>query len=92
VLCNVSDWNSLLGAFKAALAFSPTGTLDVVVMFTAVDRGIHLVDQIAATDIDVDPSPPRTAELDVNLKGALYTTALALHYFRFPSKGGKDSS
>jgi hypothetical protein len=30
VLCDVSDWNSLLGAFKAALAFSPTATLDVV--------------------------------------------------------------
>jgi len=91
VLCDVSDWNSLLGAFKAALAFSPTGTLDVVAIFAAVDRGTHLVDQIAATDMDADPTPPRTAELDVNLKGALYTTALALHYFRLPSKGGKDS-
>jgi 5'-hydroxyaverantin dehydrogenase len=91
VLCDVSDWNSLLGAFKAALAFSPTATLDVVAMFAGVDRGTHLVDQIAATDTDADPSPPRTTELDVNLKGALYTTTLALHYFRLPSKGGKDS-
>ena len=90
-LCDVSDWNSLLGAFKAALAFSPTGTLDVVAMFAAVDRWTHLVDHIAATDMDADPKPPRTAELDVNLKGALYTTALALHYFRLPSKGGKYS-
>jgi 5'-hydroxyaverantin dehydrogenase len=91
VLCDVSDWNSLLGVFKAALAFSPTGTLDVVAMFAAVDSGTHLVDQIAATDMAADPSPPGTAELDVNLKGALYTTALALHYFRLPSKSGKDS-
>lgn len=91
VLCDVSDWNSLLGAFKAAIAFSPTATLDVVAMFAGVDRGTHLVDQIAATNTDADPSPPRTVELDVNLKGALYTTVLALHYFRLSSKGGKDS-
>ena len=88
MLCDVSDWNSLLGAFKAALAFSPTATLDVVAMFAGVDRGAHVIDQMTATDTDVDPSPPRTQELDVNLKGALYTTALALHYFRLPPEGG----
>lgn len=87
VLCDVSDWNSQLKAFKAALAFSPTGTLDVVAIFAAVDNGSHLIDHIAATDVNTDPSPPKTAELDVNLKGALYTTTLALHYFRLPPKG-----
>lgn len=60
-------------------------------MFAAVDRVTHLVDRTAATDMDADLTPLRTAELDVNLKGALYTTTLALHYFRLPSKGGKDS-
>lgn len=91
ILCDVSEWESVLKAFKAALTFSPTGTLDVVAMFAGVDRGMNLVDQIAAMDINADPSPPRTTELDVNLKGALYTTALALHYFRLPPKDGKAS-
>jgi NAD(P)-dependent dehydrogenase (short-subunit alcohol dehydrogenase family) len=85
VLCDVSEWNCLLGAFKAALALSPTAT------FVGVNRGTHSVDQIGATDMDADPSPLRTAELDVNLKGALYSVALALHYFHLPSKGRKDS-
>jgi 5'-hydroxyaverantin dehydrogenase len=89
VLCDVSEWGSVLAAFKAALAFSPTKCLDVVAMFAGVDQGSHLVDQIAAMDVDADPSPPKTAELDVNLKGSLYTTALALHYFRLAPKGSK---
>jgi 5'-hydroxyaverantin dehydrogenase len=30
-------------------------------------------------------------ELDVNLKGTLYTTALALYYFHLPLKGAQGS-
>jgi len=85
VLCDVSNWDSLHSAFKKALAFSPTGTLDVVAMFAAVDKQGHLVDQIAAVGAEDEPQPPNTAELDVNLKGTLYTTSLALHYFRHHS-------
>lgn len=44
VLCDVSDWESLLATFEAALALSPTGTLDMVGIFAAVDQGGHLVD------------------------------------------------
>lgn len=90
VLCDVSDWDSILAAFKTALAFSPTGTLDVVAMFAGVDRGSHLIDHINAMDVGADPTPPKTTEFDVNLKGALYTTTLALHYFRLSPKGAKE--
>lgn len=82
VICDISDWESIHGAFKKALAFSPTGTIDVVAMFAAIDKGGHLVDRIQASGPDVEPQLPSTAELDVNLKGTLYTTSLALHYFR----------
>lgn len=85
VLCDVSNWDSLHSAFKKALTFSPTGTLDVVAMFAAVDKQGHLVDQIAAVGVEDEPQPPSTAELDINLKGTLYTTSLALHYFRHHS-------
>ncbi|KAL9621855.1 MAG: hypothetical protein Q9160_003676 [Pyrenula sp. 1 TL-2023] len=89
VLCDVSNWDSLLKAFKAALAFSPTGTLDIVAMFAAVDIiGMNLVDEVTATDVNAEPVPPRTTEIDINLKGTLYTTALALHYFRVPPRTG----
>jgi 5'-hydroxyaverantin dehydrogenase len=58
-------------------------------MLAGADRGTPLVVQIATTDTDANPSPPGLTELDVNLKGALYTITLALHYFCLPSKGGK---
>lgn len=83
VICDVSDWSSISDAFKRALAFSPTGTLDIVIMFAGVDRGIaHLVDDVAAVDPDAEPKEPAVQELEVNLKGTLYTTSLSLHYFR----------
>lgn len=35
-----------------------------------------------------DPSPPKTTELDINSKGALYTAILAMNYSRLPPKDG----
>jgi hypothetical protein len=52
LLCDVSDWNIILGVFKAALTLSPAGTLDVVEMFAGVAGGMHLTDQIATADIE----------------------------------------
>jgi 5'-hydroxyaverantin dehydrogenase len=82
VTCDVSDWDSVHDAFKKAISFSPTGTLDVVAMFAGIDKQGHLADQIQALGADDEPQRPSTAEIDVNLKGTLYTTSLALHYFR----------
>lgn len=84
VPCDVSEWDSIHRTFKKALTFSPTGTLDVVAMFAAIDKHGHLADQIQALGPEDEPQRPSTAELDVNLKGTLYTTSLALHYFRDP--------
>jgi 5'-hydroxyaverantin dehydrogenase len=82
VTCDVSDWDSVHDAFRKALSFSPTGTLDIVAMFAGIDKHGHLVDQIQALGVEDEPQRPSTAEIDVNLKGTLYTTSLALHYFR----------
>jgi 5'-hydroxyaverantin dehydrogenase len=95
VVCNVTDWNSLVAAFKAALAFSPTGMLDIVAMFAAVDKSPNIIDQIRATtevSMEVDPTPPDSTSIDVNLKGTFYTTALALHYFRLQPKGTQNAA
>jgi 5'-hydroxyaverantin dehydrogenase len=82
VICDVSSWDSIHGAFKKALSFSPTGMLDVVAMFAGIDKQGHLADQAQALSTDDEPKRPSTAEIDVNLNGTLYTTSLALHYFR----------
>jgi NAD(P)-dependent dehydrogenase (short-subunit alcohol dehydrogenase family) len=76
VVCDVTDWDSLHRAFKHALAFSPTGALDVVAMFAGVDNGPNLVDHVGRLDAEGEPKLPSTVELDVNLKGSLYTSAL----------------
>jgi 5'-hydroxyaverantin dehydrogenase len=68
--------------FKKALSFSPTGTLDVVAMFAGIDKQGNLADQIQALGVDDEPKCPSTVEIDVNLKGTLYTASLALHHFR----------
>ena len=39
--------------------------------------------------MNAEPNRPSTADLDVNLRGALYTTTLALQYLRLPDKGDK---
>jgi 5'-hydroxyaverantin dehydrogenase len=82
VICDVSDWDSIHATFKKALSFSPTGTLDVVAMFAGIDKQGNLADQIQALGVDDEPKCPSTVEIDVNLKGTLYTASLALHHFR----------
>lgn len=37
---------------------------------------------LTASDASVPPNKPETKKLDVNITGVLYTTKLALHYFR----------
>ncbi|TKX20810.1 5'-hydroxyaverantin dehydrogenase-like protein 3 [Elsinoe australis] len=84
---DVSDWNSQLGAFKAAVAFSPTARVDVVIVNAGLYGSAPFADLLNATDTE-DPAPPSTAVLDVNLKGAYYTTALALHFFKKTGQPG----
>ncbi|KAL4999826.1 hypothetical protein BDV10DRAFT_163907 [Aspergillus recurvatus] len=88
VHCDITDWESQVKAFQAALAFSPTKTLDAVAAFAGVDKTGHLADQVAAAEISLDGPPPPIPDLgpiEVNLKGTFYTATLALHYFRLPS-------
>ena len=93
VHCDVSKWEDQVAAFKKAIQFSKTGTIDVVAAFAGVDKAGHLVDQVNATEVSLekDPSPPSTLSLEVNLKGCFYTTFLALHYFRLKPKTGVET-
>lgn len=89
VKCNVSDWSSQVSAFKHAIEFSPSKSLDVVVTFAAVDPLENLIDEVKATkdvSLQLDPSPPSLRTIDINLTGSYYSAALAMHYFRLPSQ------
>ncbi|KAL4902039.1 hypothetical protein BDW74DRAFT_158950 [Aspergillus multicolor] len=96
VHCDITDYESQVAAFKAALAFSPRKTLDAVAAFAGVDKTGHLVDHVTATatEITIDSPPPAIPDLnpiEVNLKGTFYTATLALHYLRLPRPSDSSS-
>ncbi|KAH7403838.1 hypothetical protein BKA64DRAFT_777550 [Cadophora sp. MPI-SDFR-AT-0126] len=76
VKCDVSKWEDQLELFKTAATF--TGKVDYVV----ANAGICPPDEIFQfAGNDAEPTEPNLKTIDVNLKGALYTTKLATHYF-----------
>ena len=85
VMCDVTNWESQVAAFKSAIRFSPTQTLDVVATFagTAFAPGNQLDHVLAAgaPSLDVDPPAPDRRNFEVNLVGVYFTSWLALHYF-----------
>ncbi|KAE8315253.1 hypothetical protein BDV41DRAFT_531498 [Aspergillus transmontanensis] len=90
VHCDVTDWDSQVRAFQAALKFSPTRALDMVAAFAGIDITGHLVDHVLAAEVSIDGPPPpipNLVSIDVNLKGGFYTATLALHYLRLGSRG-----
>ena len=88
--CDVTDWDSQIAAFRSAINFSPTKTLDVVACFagTAFAPG-NIVDhvlQAGDANPDLDPKAPDTRNLEINLKGLYYTSWLALYFFRLQNE------
>ncbi|KAL2850265.1 hypothetical protein BJY01DRAFT_245577 [Aspergillus pseudoustus] len=84
--CDVTSWESQITAFKSALAFSPTGSLDIIVAFagTAAVPG-NQVDHVLAAGVprlDIDPPTPNIRNIEVNLIGSYYTSWLGLYYLR----------
>ncbi|KAL5314362.1 hypothetical protein ACEPPN_018788 [Leptodophora sp. 'Broadleaf-Isolate-01'] len=76
VKCDVSKWEDQVELFKTAATF--TGKIDYVV----ANAGICPQDEIFSFAGDEnEPTEPNLKAIDVNLKGALYTTKLATHYF-----------
>lgn len=85
---DVTDWDSQVRAFQAALKFSPTKALAMVTVFEGVDVTGHLIDHIFSTEATLDgPNPPIPilVSIEVYLKGAFYTAIFALHYLRVGS-------
>jgi NAD(P)-dependent dehydrogenase (short-subunit alcohol dehydrogenase family) len=93
VKCDVTSWEDQLKLFAQAALF--TGKVDYVIanagifrkdeVFTFSGEIYHRCTEPETDDIpigkDQEPMKPDLAAVDVNLKGTLYTTKLALHYF-----------
>ena len=76
VKCDTASWDDQVALFSTAARFSDSGKIDFVV----ANAGITKKDEVFA----YDPSGPRKPDLkiiDVNIKGPLYTSKLAMHYF-----------
>jgi NAD(P)-dependent dehydrogenase (short-subunit alcohol dehydrogenase family) len=78
--CDVTDWESQVSLFEAAVKISPYGTVDIVVP----NAGIILPGEASKFEnpdlVNGKIPEPNTATLDVNVKGVIYTSHLALYY------------
>jgi 5'-hydroxyaverantin dehydrogenase len=94
--CDVTNWDSQVAAFKSAITFSPSQTLEIVATFagTAFAPGNQVDHVLAAGEpsLDVDPKSPNIRNIEVNLTGVYYTSWLALHYFRLKPRAGADGA
>lgn len=82
VKCDVTSWNDQLNLFKAAIEFSPTSKIHYVIANAGMIKADSVYDVSDVTrDPDADPTQPDLQIIDVNLKGTMYTTKLALHHF-----------
>jgi len=79
VKCDVRNWEDQVSVFEAAIRNSPSQTCDVVI----ANAGIVGVDDIFnLQDPAQSPVKPNLSIIEINLIGMVYTTKLALHYFR----------
>jgi len=94
--CDTKNWDSQVSAFKKAVLFGPSKTLDVVAMFVGVtsEHG-NIMDHLAKVKptLEEDPTPPQIQCLNINLIGVYYSAYLALNYFRLrPGNEEKNTS
>lgn len=75
VNCNVTSWNNQTRLYRKTELFSPTTQIHYVV----ANAGTIRQDEVFA--YSEEPTEPGRSTVDVNLKGTLYTTRLAMHYF-----------
>lgn len=87
VATDVTQWTSQVEAFKSAIAFSGSNSIDVVVTAAGLGGSDFISPNEEPPSLDKDLPEPRLAALtlDVNSKGVYYTSKLAQHYFALPS-------
>ncbi|KAK7717974.1 hypothetical protein SLS63_010625 [Diaporthe eres] len=89
--CDVTSWDDQASLFEEAIKFSPSGTIDIVI----ANAGLGALGDplVQPGDLSGPATKPDLRILEVNLRGILYTTRLALHYLaRFQNQGVSDRS
>ena len=86
---NVSQYQQLASAFHEI--HDKHGRLDVVFANAGAVESCNIL-QAEGADANTPPPEPDLTVVDVNVKGVLYTSYLAIHYFRLSPHKGKDTS
>ncbi|KAK5064801.1 hypothetical protein LTR84_000635 [Exophiala bonariae] len=91
VHCNVLIWEDQVRLFAEAARLSPSGKIHHVI----ANAGIFKADEVYSYSEQL--SEPNLITTDVNVKGTLFTTKLAMHYFikqngTTPSLSQEDTS
>lgn len=79
VPCNVTSWKSQVELFKTAARLSPHGGIDAVVANAGITDNGPPFDHPSGLDADEPPEPVWKC-YEVNMKGVMYTTHLALFW------------
>lgn len=77
--CDVTDWQSQVSLFRETAKLSPHGGIDTVVANAGIGNAKKSFEEPSDLDL-ANPPPPDISILDVNLKGVVYTSYLALWY------------
>ncbi|KAF5594158.1 15-hydroxyprostaglandin dehydrogenase [Fusarium subglutinans] len=78
VQCDATVWEDQVRLFREAAQLSSSGKIH----YAIANAGMIKRDQTFTFDgKDQEPQKPDLQVIDVNLKGALYTSKLAMHYF-----------
>jgi NAD(P)-dependent dehydrogenase (short-subunit alcohol dehydrogenase family) len=80
---NVTSWEDQLKLFQKATSLH--GTIDHVFANAGVKNKVAYIED--ETDKNGQPVKPDMSVIDINLKGALYTTVLGYHYLKKKGKG-----
>jgi 5'-hydroxyaverantin dehydrogenase len=80
---DVTSWESLTGAFKAALAFSPDNSIDIVIPAAGVANGgiKNWLEETPLTE-EGDPKILPLKVKEINLDAVFNTIHMALYYFK----------
>jgi len=86
VHCDVLDWESSNEAFKSAVNFGPSKTLDISALYAGVlgtaNNMIDILKENGAPSLSSVPPIPTHKAIDINLTGEWYSTYLSFHYMQ----------
>jgi len=86
VHCDVLDWESSNEAFKSAVKFGPTKSLDISALYAGVlgtaNNLIDVLKENGPPSLDSTPPVPTHKAIDINLTGEWYSTYLSFHYMQ----------